>query len=76
MFNEDERSFRPYAYYRLTRDPGERTNLWNPVTPAPEAVEMFNRAGQYIDSHIETDPAEIGNLEGYEKEILETLGYL
>lgn len=74
-YNREDLSFSPIALYHLTRDPEEKRNLWRGIPP-PEGVAMFERAQAYIESHIQ-DEASVGeDLFEYEKEILETLGYL
>lgn len=75
MYDRTTQSFRPIEYYHLRRDPHETRNLWRDVPP-PIALEMFERAQPYIESHIQTEKGQGENLIDFEKEVLETLGYL
>lgn len=74
-YDRSDQSFKPFAMFHLTRDPGETNNLLQGATP-PRAVEMFKRATGYIDAHLQQESSQGSDLMDYEQEILETLGYL
>jgi arylsulfatase A-like enzyme len=68
-------SFIPIALYYLTRDPGETRNHTEEL-PLPVSIDMYERALEYTNSHTQNEASIGENLVEYEREILETLGYL
>ena len=74
-YNPSESMFTPIALYFLTRDPGETLNH-SDEPPTPALIAMYERALEYAKSHTQDEASVGGNLVEYERDILETLGYL